>query len=253
MTQLFASILVHDIMGGGAFNWRCGEVTDDTQMAMCVMKAVMDSEANSSIDLFRFADLCKHYFVNWYDSDPKDIGGTCARGIQMLKCGKNPRVTSSIGNGGLMRAWPLAVIDELPANFVQNDLTYMNQICDNAIEKYHNTMRSCLIGTRSRRSKSVFSECMSPTGSVVNTLHNALYYLHQSNKFEDGIIWPVNDGGDSDTIACVTGSLVGAYFGYKAIPERWIKQLDSNVKEILDEYINWCCRYLERKRTNFVD
>jgi ADP-ribosyl-[dinitrogen reductase] hydrolase len=41
-------------------------------------------------------------------------------------------------------------------------------------------------------------------------------------------------GGDADTIAAITGGLAGAYFGYDAIPERWIRELAPEVRERLD-------------------
>ena len=34
----------------------------------------------------------------------------------------------------------------------------------------------------------------------------------------------------------ITGSLVGAYYGYNAIPSRWIYDLNNDVKKQLDQY-----------------
>ena len=46
-------------------------------------------------------------------------------------------------------------------------------------------------------------------------------------------------GGDADTIAAITGSLAGAKFGYDAIPEKWINQLNHDVKEFLEKFKNF--------------
>ena len=50
----------------------------------------------------------------------------------------------------------------------------------------------------------------------------------------------VNDGGDADTIAAIAGSIGGAKFGYRSIPTRWIEQLDTNVKNTLDKFADYC-------------
>ncbi|MDO8724944.1 MAG: ADP-ribosylglycohydrolase family protein [Candidatus Methanoperedens sp.] len=44
---------------------------------------------------------------------------------------------------------------------------------------------------------------------------------------EKAIIEAVNAGGDTDSIACITGALCGARHGIDAFPERWIKGLEN--------------------------
>lgn len=242
---------VTDLIGGGVFDWKPGEVTDDTQMSMCIMRAVMSARGQYA----RFENDCIREFIKWDNSDPKDIGNTCAQGIRNLK--KNNYLhgvtyyifplTSSEGNGGLMRAWPLAVLDGQKAlnwNIAQNNITHNNKVCQEAIVMYTKNIQEymkygfeeCRVGTT--------PELRKPTGWVVDTLNNALYYAWRATTFEDGIIWPVNDGGDSDTIACVTGGLVGARFGYDDIPSRWIEQLDGEVKNQLNAYIDYIDKYI---------
>lgn len=57
-----------------------------------------------------------------------------------------------------------------------------------------------------------------------------------SKHFEDpekAIIEAVNAGGDTDSIACITGALCGAFHGMYAFPERWIKGLEN--KEFIEQ------------------
>jgi ADP-ribosyl-[dinitrogen reductase] hydrolase len=44
----------------------------------------------------------------------------------------------------------------------------------------------------------------------------------------------VNMGDDSDTTGAVYGQLAGAYYGYDAIPQRWLKDLTQPA--LLREY-----------------
>ncbi len=32
-------------------------------------------------------------------------------------------------------------------------------------------------------------------------------------------------GGDADTVCCIYGQIAGAYYGYRAIPKRWVNEL----------------------------
>ena len=82
----------------------------------------------------------------------------------------------------------------------------------------------------------VANDLVEPTGHVINTLNNALYWVQHTDTFEESIIGAVNHGGDADTIAAITGSLSGALYGFDAIPQRWINQLDADVKSKLDHY-----------------
>jgi ADP-ribosylglycohydrolase len=60
-------------------------------------------------------------------------------------------------------------------------------------------------------------------------------YIHATD-FEDGLLKVVNEGGDADTNACVAGSILGAKFGYSAIPQKYIDGLKN--KEVLEKYFD---------------
>ena len=85
---------------------------------------------------------------------------------------------------------------------------------------------------------------LEPSGCIRNTFNNSLYWAGKSS-FEEAIIGAVNDGGDADTIAAITGSIAGARFGYDSIPQRWIDQLDFEVKIYLYKFINFVITYVQ--------
>jgi ADP-ribosyl-[dinitrogen reductase] hydrolase len=61
------------------------------------------------------------------------------------------------------------------------------------------------------------------SGYVVKSLEAALWAFAKSASFEEGALLAVNLGDDADTTGAVYGQLAGAYYGYKAIPTRWVK------------------------------
>ena len=69
------------------------------------------------------------------------------------------------------------------------------------------------------------------------TLAIAIYCaLKYRNDFEKAIISSVNHSGDSDSTGSVTGNIMGAIQGYKAIPERFIDKLE--LRELILEVAN---------------
>jgi poly(ADP-ribose) glycohydrolase ARH3 len=46
-------------------------------------------------------------------------------------------------------------------------------------------------------------------------------FLTNPDSFANAVKAAISVGGDTDTIAAMTGALAGAYHGYEAIPERW--------------------------------
>ncbi|MCG2737042.1 MAG: ADP-ribosylglycohydrolase family protein [Candidatus Methanoperedenaceae archaeon] len=60
------------------------------------------------------------------------------------------------------------------------------------------------------------------------TVPSAFYcFSRYFDEPEKAIIEAVNAGGDTDSIACITGALCGARHGIGAFPERWIKGLEN--------------------------
>lgn len=58
-------------------------------------------------------------------------------------------------------------------------------------------------------------------GTAEFSLYVALYALQHSTSFAHGIELAVKVGGDTDTYGAIAGGLLGAYYGYEAIPQAW--------------------------------
>jgi ADP-ribosylglycohydrolase len=54
----------------------------------------------------------------------------------------------------------------------------------------------------------------------------ALYCALTARDFAAGVRMAVNHGGDSDTTGSLTGQLLGALYGLKAIPAHWLGHLE---------------------------
>jgi len=75
------------------------------------------------------------------------------------------------------------------------------------------------------------------------TLAIAIYCsLKYANDFEKAMIASVNHSGDSDSTGAVTGNILGAYLGLKAIPEKFLTNLElrETILEIADDLFNDC-------------
>lgn len=56
---------------------------------------------------------------------------------------------------------------------------------------------------------------------------SALFCAMTNPDFEGAVLTAANTVGDSDSIACITGALVGARLGIESIPERWIEKIEA--------------------------
>lgn len=79
------------------------------------------------------------------------------------------------------------------------------------------------------------SDDIRSSGYVIDTIEAVVYNLITTKSFEDCLIKAVNMGGDADTVGAIAGGLAGLYYGYDAIPDRWISKI------VRREYIENMC------------
>lgn len=232
-----------NITGGGMLGWECGDVTDDTDLMLCVGRAYMKGKE-------KFLDECVKEFSDWFRTNPRDVGGCCAD--VMNSCdGKTPlewreysvfkqmrQHRNDLGNGSLMRALVPALCGDYDAAVGQGELTHNNMVCSKEIINYI-TLLALAILAGDEYLSFISNVEPEPTGHVSDTLKCALYALGKCNSFEDTLVHVVNRGGDADTIGAIAGSLAGVKYGYSAIPERWVNALHKETKEELDELVEY--------------
>lgn len=77
------------------------------------------------------------------------------------------------------------------------------------------------------------------------TVPQAIAAFLESDSFEDAIRNAISIGGDSDTLAAITGSLAEAYYGVPAeMKQKALAYLDSNLKGII-----MACSFLNYSNT----
>lgn len=84
-------------------------------------------------------------------------------------------------------------------------------------------------------------------GYVVNSLEAALWCFATTNTYQQAILKAVNLGGDTDTIAFLTGTIAGLKYGIDNIPDKWISQLAriEDIKKLCGEFSEYCYKNWE--------
>jgi ADP-ribosyl-[dinitrogen reductase] hydrolase len=233
-----------EIIGGGWLRLKPGQVTDDTEMALCIARAIVKSQGWS---LRAIADN----FAVWLKSRPVDCGDTCRKGIRayILKGQlESPPNEWDAGNGAAMRLLP-AVLFSVPDGELLNryiieqaHITHNNPVSDAACLCLGQLLHMSLCGAEKSRLKRHVEGLVSrfpafayvpyrglATGYVVDTMQTVFNWFFRGASFEECMIGTVNQGGDADTTGAICGMLAGSYYGMDSIPRRWIKKMDTRV------------------------
>jgi ADP-ribosyl-[dinitrogen reductase] hydrolase len=253
---------VTEMLANGTWGKPAGTVTDDTDMALCLARSLVDREAFDPDDV-------AERFVAWYDSEPFDVGNMTARALSRIRDGESWDTAgqtvweqspegSNAGNGSVMRAAPLAVAFAaadgrlVEASEASSQITHADPRCTVGCAVLNLTLaglltddgddgRQVLARALDRTSPpTALDEALRPvvagdldpdglrsTGYVVDTLQTALWYGLHADSPEEALVEVVNMGGDADTVGAVTGAVAGARFGADALPERWLDELDG--------------------------
>ncbi len=236
--------IFRDIVGGGWLRLKPGQVTDDTEMALCIARAIVKKQGWS---LETVADN----FAAWLKSRPVDCGDTCRKGIRAyLIHGRleSPPNEWDAGNGAAMRLLPVALFSlpdgELLKKYVieQAHITHNNPVSDAACLCLGQLLHLALCGAEKSRLRRHVDSFVArfptfhfepyrglATGYIVDTMQTVFHWFFRGKNFEECLVGTVNQGADADTTGAICGMLAGAYYGLENIPQRWIKKMDVKV------------------------
>jgi ADP-ribosyl-[dinitrogen reductase] hydrolase len=233
-----------DIIGGGWLRLKPGQVTDDTEMALCIARAIVTNRTWSR-------EAIADNFVAWLKSRPVDCGDTCRKGIRAyLLHGRleSPPNEWDAGNGAAMRLLPAALFSlpdgELLEKYIleQAHITHNNPLSDAACLCLGQLLHLALCGAEKSRLRRHADGLVArfptfgfvpyrglATGYIVDTMQTVFHWFFRGSSFEECLVGTVNQGGDADTTGAICGMLAGAYYGMESIPRRWIKKMDTKV------------------------
>jgi ADP-ribosyl-[dinitrogen reductase] hydrolase len=263
---------VIDMRQFGTHNQPKGTWSDDGSLMLCSLETLIKKEPPIEA-LKRFERWLNGGYWTAL-GEVFDIGNTTAdalAGYMQHGVAHAPSGPNSNGNGSLMRIAPLALFIDPKRTQLSNlyklckewsELTHGNEVSVFCCFFYV-IMTSMIITGQSPRDAFYFTitltgkyapksgECdrllneilytkpvdeIKSGGYVVDTLEASIWCALNSTDYKSGVLKAVNLGDDSDTTACVTGGILGAYYGMEGIPTEWIVDLAriNDIKFLLD-------------------
>lgn len=241
--------------------WHKGAWTDDTDMMLCILSAFEDGQ-------FNIRKVAQN-FKDWADGEPMGIGAhtfkVLAMGDYVEQHDECSRLwwelsrKSSAANGALMRT-----------SVVGLDLDNVSEQAEAICKLTHYDPRcvgSCVIATSiihglvwnnkhlsydeikaigtqyddriaewidlAYQSDDIAKLDLDETHSIgytLRTLAAALWCYWHADSFETGLIAVVNEGGDADSNGAIACAILGAKYGYNAIPRYYIENLHNEIE-----------------------
>jgi len=246
-----------DMVGGGPFNLKAGEWTDDTSMALCLAESLIEKNGMDLDDQLRkyskwkcegyLSRTCSSTYIKamifYANTSPVLLYSLIAHYYDF-----------SIGNGSIMRLAPvplffagdrLAAINESGRSSIT---THSHPICQDACRLFGSIIFSALNADFCSKEEILFHQHNKPfsplmqkiadgayldktesqicgSGYVVESLEAALWCFYTTDNFRDAILKAANLGDDADTTAAICGKVAGAFYGEDGIPIEWRKKL----------------------------
>jgi ADP-ribosylglycohydrolase len=251
--------------------WQAGSWTDDTDQFLCICESIIQA---NKVDELAFAQALYKWFKGSPMGIGKTVYKVVTVPQFVLYPHKASEIIwklskkQNASNGAIMRTSILGTFEFWDnKKVIQNTekiakVTHWDQRCIGSCvmvtllitnilneNKFLNVKELVAIGNKyDAKIEPYISSTLSPKiedlnldepnaiGYTLKALSAGIWAYIHATDFEDGLLKVVNEGGDADTNACVAGSILGAKFGYSAIPQKYIDGLKN--KEVLERYFD---------------
>lgn len=226
------------------------KITDDTIMSLAVFKAVNEAKND-----FKLLEKLTIKYMRYFGNKYKDAG--YGYHFNMWLESNDPKPYKSYGNGSIMRIKACALLhdnldDALRCGDVVTNVTHNHSESLKAVEVL---IKVIFMAKNNKKIDDIKKEVdkyykLDKTinelrkdfefdTNVTNTIKAVLTAFFESENFIDAIKNAVSLGGDSDTIASITGGLAASYYKvdkiYDVIVETYL--YDDELIDIYNEYL----------------
>lgn len=240
------------------------KVTDDTIMTLAVAKTIME------VEKIKVPSICSYEYDSEYysliermvEKYMQDIGRrypNCGYGGRFYQWvfSNDPKPYNSFGNGAAMRISPagFAARTESEAIKLSESITGVTHNHEEGIKGAEATAVAIFMAKRGFTKREIKDKIYSSyypinfriddiretyqfNETCQETVPQAIEAFLESTSFEDAIRIAISVGGDSDTLAAITGAIAEAYYGVPGdIKNKALTYLDENLRKIYDEWI----------------
>lgn len=248
-----------EMKGGGSFGWAPGEWTDDTSMAIPILRALARGK---SLEDEATQDEIVAAWQRWA-AIAKDVGVQTRAVLGGLKTptAASARDSAEVvhrltgrsgGNGSLMRTVPVALstLESRERTAINaraiSRLTHLDDDGGDACVLWSDAIRTAILTgdceiraaleliPETRREvwlvRIEAAEKFEPfhfenNGWVISAFQAAWSAIYRAGSLADGLERAVRAGHDTDTVAAIAGGVLGAKFGASQIPRAWTELL----------------------------
>jgi ADP-ribosylglycohydrolase len=243
---------VRNLADGGVWNTLAGQPTDDSEMALALARSLVKEGSYNGASV-------RAAYVDWLHANSFGCGRTVAAALGKERLDPKSQANgalmriSPLGIFGarLARDGTWAISPDTLALWADQDasLTHIHPLCRQANilftaaiakavrtgpeprELYRSIVEQArllqveppLLAALETAANEPPQDFFTHQGWVLIALHNAVWQLLHAPNLEEGIINTIMRGGDTDTNAAVAGALLGAVYGIKAVPDRWLR------------------------------
>ncbi len=247
--------VITEMTGGGVYDLAPGEITDATQMMLCLARSLAENGGFEPEDIMaRLGD--------WLEGQPAHVSLTVRAALISYRSGTHWDVASrrafeilggpTAGNGSLIRCAPVGLLYWSDAetrhqvSLRESTLTHFDRLAGWSCAAFNDLVSAALHGELRqelpaiahtfddgdkrvsgilRETPAAEVEEIVSSSFVLDTLQTALWTVLHGADFEHAVTIAVNMGNDATAAGAATGALAGAVYGESGIPARWLDAL----------------------------